>query len=207
LDQALALLQEPGEGPVVIADRADNPGGGAPGDSTWFIERVLARRIGGVAVGPVWDPIAVRQCFAAGEGGVFDLRFAGKMGPTSGRPVDARVRVIGCVRGATQTFVDARDDLGDAAAVEVLGHDLAVVLVTTRTQALGRDLFSNLGVAPERRRVVIVKSFTHFNASFRPIARAVLYTGGPGPLTLDVRQLPYTKLTRRLWPLVEDPFS
>jgi microcystin degradation protein MlrC len=210
LDEAAALLARPaatGKGPVVIADRADNPGGGAPGDSTWFIERVLARGIEGVAVGPVWDPIAVRQCFAAGEGGVFDLRFAGKMGPTSGRPVDARVRVIRCVRAATQTFVDARDDLGDAASIELLGHDLAVVLVTTRTQALGRDLFAALGIDLERRRIVIVKSFTHFNASFRPIARAVLYTGGPGPLTLDIRQVPYTKLSRPLWPLVEDPFA
>jgi len=53
----------------------------------------------------------------------------------------------------------------------------------------------------------VVKSFTHFNASFRPIARAVLYTGGPGPLTLNVRDVPYTKLKRPLWPRVEDPFA
>jgi microcystin degradation protein MlrC len=168
----------------------------------------MARGIEGVAVGPVWDPIAVKQCFAAGEGGVFALRFAGKMGPTSGRPIDARVRVLKCRRDATQTFIKARDDLGDAASIELIDHGgLAVALISTRTQALGRDLFSGLGIDPEQRRILIVKSFTHFNAAFRPIARAVLYTGGPGPLTLDVRQVPYTKLVRPLWPLVEDPFA
>ena len=208
LDEAEVLLARPGQGPVVIADRADNAGGGAPSDSTYFLERIMSRRIGGAAVGPVWDPIAVKQCFAAGEGGAFALRFAGKMGPTSGRPIDARVRVIRCVRGATQTFAGARDELGDAASIELLDHDgLAVALVTTRTQALGRDLFSGLGIDLDRRRIVVVKSFTHFNASFRPIARAVLYTGGPGPLTLNVRDVPYTKLARPLWPLVEDPFA
>ncbi len=208
LDEALASLEGPGKGPVVIADRADNAGGGAPSDSTYFLDRVMARGIDGAAVGPVWDPIAVKQCFAAGEGGVFALRFAGKMGPLSGRPIDARVRVIRCVRGATQTFADARDELGDAASIELLDHaGLAVVLITTRTQALGRDLFSGLGIDPERRRILIVKSFTHFNAAFRPIARTVLYTGGPGPLTLDVRQVPYTKVARPLWPLVGDPFA
>jgi microcystin degradation protein MlrC len=208
LDEALRLLAGPGDGPVVIADRADNAGGGAPSDSTWFLDRVIARGVDGVAVGPVWDPIAVRQCFAAGAGATFDLRFAGKMGPTSGRPIDARVRVIRCVRAASQTFAGARDDLGDAASVELLGHrGLAVVLVSTRTQALGRDLFTGLGIDPTTRRIVIVKSFTHFNAAFRPIARAVLYTGGPGPLTLDVRQVPYTKIARPLWPLVDDPFA
>ena len=54
---------------------------------------------------------------------------------------------------------------------------------------------------------MIVKSFAHFQAAFRPIARAVLFTGGPGPLTLDVRDVPYTKIARPLWPLVEDPFA
>jgi len=208
LDEALSLLEKPGSGPVVVADRADNAGGGAPSDSTYFIERAIARGIEGVAVGPLWDPIAVKQCFVAGEGGVFALRFGGKMGPTSGWPIDARVRVLRCQRDATQTFIKARDDLGDAASIELLDHGgLAVVLISTRTQALGRDLFSGLGIDPERRRIVIVKSFTHFNAAFRPIARATLYTGGPGPLTLDVRQVPYTKLARPLWPLVEDPFA
>ncbi len=208
LDEAERLLAKPGKGPVVIADRADNAGGGAPSDSTYFMDRVIARRIEGVAVGPVWDPIAVKQCLAAGEGGVFHLRFAGKMGPTSGRPIDARVRVIRCVRGATQTFAGARDELGDAASIELLDHKgLAVVLISTRTQALGRDLFSGLGIDPAARRIVIVKSFTHFNAAFRPIARAVLYTGGPGPLTLNVRDVPYTKIARPLWPLVADPFA
>jgi len=29
--------------PVVIADGSDNPGGGAPGDSTFFLRRLLER--------------------------------------------------------------------------------------------------------------------------------------------------------------------
>jgi len=206
LDEALKRLDAPGTGPVVIADRADNAGGGAPSDSTFFLERLIARGIEGASVGPVWDPIAVKQCFSAGEGGVFQLRFGGKMGPTSGRPIDAKVRVIRCVPAATQTFANARDELGDAAAIELVDHKgLSVVLISTRTQALGRDLFSGLGIDPTSRRILILKSFAHFNAAFRPIARAVLHTGGPGPLTLDVRQIPYTKLTRPLWPIVENP--
>ena len=208
LDEAERLLAAPGQGPVVIADRADNAGGGAPSDSSYFIDRAVARGIEGVAVGPVWDPVAVKLCLAAGEGAVFALRFAGKMGPTSGWPVDARVRVLRCVRDGFQTFAGARDEIGDAAAIELVDHkDLAVVLIGTRTQALGLDLFTGLGIDPSRRRIVIVKSFAHFQAAFRPIARVVLFTGGPGPLTLDVRDVPYTKIARPLWPLVEDPFA
>ena len=65
IDAALALQATPlaqGEraGPVVIADGADNPGGGAPGDSTWILRRLVERGVRGAAVGPLWDPIAVR---------------------------------------------------------------------------------------------------------------------------------------------------
>jgi microcystin degradation protein MlrC len=85
LDQALAL----GCGPVVLADSADNPGGGAAGDSTFLLQRLLARGIGAAALGPLWDPIAVRFAFEAGVGAQLPLRVGGKTGPMSGVPVDA----------------------------------------------------------------------------------------------------------------------
>src|SRR3546814_14459877 len=52
LDEALAF----DGGPVVLADRPDNPGSGAPGDSTFILRRLLERGIGNVALGPLWDP-------------------------------------------------------------------------------------------------------------------------------------------------------
>ena len=45
IDQALA---EP-QGPVVMADGADNPGGGAAGDSTFVLRRLLERGVQGPA--------------------------------------------------------------------------------------------------------------------------------------------------------------
>jgi microcystin degradation protein MlrC len=45
LDAALA-----GNGTVVLGDGSDNPGGGAPGDSTFILRRILERRIGGVCL-------------------------------------------------------------------------------------------------------------------------------------------------------------
>jgi len=56
IDRALAIA----DGPVVIADVSDNPGGGAPGDATFFLRRVLERGLSGVASGYYWDPMAVR---------------------------------------------------------------------------------------------------------------------------------------------------
>ena len=73
--------------PVVMADPADNAGGGAPSDNTTMLRQMIERNVEDAALGPIWDPIAVRLCFDAGEGAVFPLRFGGKTGPASG-PAD-----------------------------------------------------------------------------------------------------------------------
>jgi microcystin degradation protein MlrC len=205
MEEALEEALRTEGGPVVIADRADNAGGGSPSDSTYFLRLLIERGIKPAAIGPIWDPIAVKLCFNAGEGASFDLRLGGKMGPSSGQPIDARVRVIACRRNAYQTFGKAREPLGDAVSVEIDG--IAAVLISSRTQAFGTDLFSGLGIDPQRQKVIVVKSYAHFTAAFAPIARRILHTGGPGPLTLDPLEVPFRHVRRPIWPLDPEPFA
>ena len=59
LDEALdAALATPG-GPIVLADVADNAGGGAPGDSTYVLRALLERGIENAVTGTYYDPMAV----------------------------------------------------------------------------------------------------------------------------------------------------
>ncbi|MGE0724390.1 MAG: M81 family metallopeptidase [Alphaproteobacteria bacterium] len=205
IDEALDKASARNDGTVVIADPSDNAGGGAPSDSTYILRRMMERKITNAALGPIWDPIAVRMCFDAGEGARFALRFGGKMGPTSGDPIDATVTVTKLVRNATQTFGHALSQVGDAAAIDVDG--IAIVLITNRQQAKGTDLFTNLGIDPTKRRMVVVKSTNHFYASFGPIAAEVLYTDAPGSLPRDFTKLPYTRVKRPKWPLDPNPWA
>jgi microcystin degradation protein MlrC len=89
IDTALDEAMASGECPVVLADGADNPGGGAPGDSTFILRRMIERGIGNACIGPLWDPIAARIAFDAGVGATLMLRIGGKIGPLSGQPLDA----------------------------------------------------------------------------------------------------------------------
>ena len=186
-------------GPMVIADPSDNAGGGAPSDSTVILRRLIERGVKDAALAPIWDPMAVRLCFMAGVGGKISLRFGGKTAPTSGQPIDAEVTVTRLVRDATQTFVGAKVPLGDCAAIHLGGID--VVLITKRTQALGADLFTGMGVAIAGKRIVVVKSTNHFHAAFAPLASRVLYCDSGGPIPRDHRKVPYTRLQRPIWPL------
>ncbi|MFO1329164.1 MAG: M81 family metallopeptidase [Rubrivivax sp.] len=205
LDAALALLDNgagaagPG-GPVVLADRADNPGSGAPGDSTFILRRLVERGIGGVAVGPLWDPVAVRICHEAGEGATLPLRVGGKIGPTSGDPLDLTVTVKALRREHRMTALSGSlQSVGDAAWVEADGVD--IVLVTVRRQATGTDLFTGLGCDLAARRLIVVKSAQHFHAAFSKVAKHVLYVGAPGAATPFLHTLPYRKIRRPMWPL------
>ncbi len=201
LDEALGMEG----GPVVIADVADNAGGGAPGDSTFFLKRMLERGMRDVASGFYWDPMAVTFCQDAGVGATFDLRVGGKCGRSSGDPVDLTVTVKGLADNPTQRFGLAPDPMGATAWVEAKGINL--VITALRTQVFHPEGFTKLGLDLQRMKIVVVKSTQHFHAGFFPIAKAILYAGGPGALHPDFAKVPYTKLTRPYWPRVEDPFA
>ena len=188
--------------PVVMADPADNAGGGAPSDNTTLLRQMIERNVADAALGPIWDPIAVRLCFDAGEGAMFPLRFGGKTGPASGVPIDALVTVTALKRDCWQSFGPTQVPLGDCAAVRV--GDIDVVLIANRTQALGLELFRNLGIEPTARKLVVVKSTNHFMAAFGPIAQKVIYVNSDGPLSRDYRNIPYTRVQRPIWPLDAD---
>jgi len=201
LDEALANEG----GPVILADVADNPGGGAAGDSTFLLRRIIERGIRDVASGIYWDPIAVRFCKEAGIGAAFDLRIGGKCGVASGDPLDLRVTVKGLGDDLTQRFGGAPDKMGSAAWVEAQGVD--IVINTFRTQVFHPEAFTKLGLDPATRKIVVLKSRQHFHAGFAPIAKAVLYVNAPGTLSPNYDLIRYTKLTRPYWPKVEDPFA
>lgn len=185
--------------PVVIADPADNAGGGAPSDNTSILRELIRVEATKAAIGPIWDPIAVRLCFDAGAGARFALRLGGKTGPASGQPVDAIVEVTSLRRDCWQSFGPTQVPLGDCAAIRIGGID--VVLITKRTQALGLELFSNLGIDPLTRKILAVKSTNHFMAAYGPIAKKVIYVESDGPLARDYRKIPYTRVQRPIWPL------
>ena len=196
LDEALAF----DGGPVVLADGADNPGGGAAGDSTFILRRLLERGIGNACLGPLWDPIAARIAFEAGVGARLNLRIGGKIGPLSGDPLDLPVKVVALQSDMFMTGLsNTPTALGDCALVEAGG--VQIVLISLRNQAMGSDLFTKLGVDLAAKKIVVVKSSQHFYASFSKVAQKVIYVGAPGAVTLDLKTLPYKKIKRPKWPI------
>ncbi len=206
MEEAITAADAHGEGPVVLADMSDNPGGGAAGDSMFIVSRLIERGIRDVAVGGIWDPVAAQICCGAGEGAEFDLRLGGKTGPASGTPLDLRVRV-GMVK--RDYYVEAlggsKRFMGDAALVHADGVDF--IVHTGRCQNTHPAFFAEFGIDISEKKILIVKSMQHFYGSYAPVASRVIYTSSPGCLIWDFTKFPYTKAARPVWPLDADPWA
>jgi microcystin degradation protein MlrC len=203
LDEAITAAYAEEKGPVVVADPSDNAGGGAASDNTNIIRRLLARGVTDAAVGPVWDPVAVQLCHAAGVGATIPLRFGGKTAVASGEPIDGEVTILGLVNDGMQSFGTAKVKFGDAAGIRIGGVDVA--LIAHRTQALGTEIFTASGIDLASKKYIGVKSTNHFHAAYAPIAAKVIYCNGEGPSSMDVRRYPYKNARRTIWPHAELP--
>jgi microcystin degradation protein MlrC len=201
LDMAVAAPA----GPVVIADMWDNPGGGTAGDATVILAAILARGIKDVAVGTIWDPIAVQICFAAGEGAEIPLRFGAKSAPHTGDPIDRIVTVKRLVEKAEMRFGESFAPFGDAAWISFDGID--VILNSTRAQSFDPSLFSVMGIEPESRKILLIKSTNHFYDSFSKIAAEIIYCAAGKPYPNRPAETNYRKARRDIWPMVEDPWG
>ncbi|WP_189425543.1 M81 family metallopeptidase [Devosia pacifica] len=202
---AVAEAMAPAEGPVVIADMWDNPGGGTAGDATVVLGELIARGATDVAVGTIWDPIAVQICFSAGVGAEIPLRFGAKSAPFTGQPIDKLVQVKKLVRQAQQRFGDSMVPIGDSALVSFDG--IEVILNTTRAQSFDYSLFEAFGIEPRNKKILLIKSTNHFYASFKRIAAKILYCSAGRPYPNDARVTPYRKAPKDIWPMVSDPLA
>jgi microcystin degradation protein MlrC len=201
IDAALAFPR----GPVIVADTSDNPGGGAAGDSTYLLRRLIERQVPDVAVGAMWDPQALEFAMKAGVGARLPLRIGGKVGALSGEPLDLDVEVRAVCEDLVGFAFGERAYLGPHIALEA--GNVVIVLSRRREQTHSPQVFTQLGIDLKSKRIVVVKSAQHFHALFAPIAAAILYASPPGTVTTDYSIVPHRRLRRPIWPLDEPPFA
>lgn len=183
LDEALDLAMQPGDGPIVIADTSDNPGGGGLGNTTWILRRILERKMTDCAVAVIVDPASVLICEQAGVGSTVELKLGGWSDPVySGGPVEvsAYVRAItdGKYVNKGRMAQGCVPKMGKTAVLEIAGN---VVLVTSvPTQPYDLNVFPTHGITPTDMRLLVVKSSIHYRATYGTVARAMYPIPVPG---------------------------
>lgn len=211
LEQALSKALASNRTPVVVADQSDNTGAGAPGDATFALRWLLDHKARDVALALFYDPEVVRIAKKAGQGATLPVRLGGKLGPSSGTPVDIEVTVLSLRDDYRQAFPQQSGEpwwkqVGDVAALRCGGID--IVVSSKRCQVFSPSIFGDFAIDPTRKRLLVVKSVQHFYGAFAPIAGEVIYMTAPGAIAIDPRHTVYHRVdTTRLYPWSDDPLA
>jgi microcystin degradation protein MlrC len=206
---AIAVAQRKGRpgSPVVIADYADNPGGGGYTDSPSLLRAMLAAGLTDAAMSALYDPESAAACHRAGIGASLPLAIGGKIDPAFGAPIEAEATVIGLSDGRFKIegpmMRGVAVDMGPSAAVRI--GSVEVVLASRRYQNYDLGFFRCCGIEPRKKAVIAVKSMQHFRAAYAPIAgEIVVVDEGGGVTSADFKKLPFHRVRRPIWPLDMD---
>ncbi len=201
-------LANPGDGVVLVADCADNPGGGGLEDSVALLSALIDAKIDRVAFGMLCDPATLQACIAAGPSARLTVQLGGRSGGAFQGPLALQVQVVS-VQPGRFTFTGPMSrgialDIGPTAVLRVGGID--IVVAGSRHQVLDPGFFTHAGIDPAQYAVVVVKSSQHFRAAFGPMARQILVIdSGDGLTSFDLRAFGHRKVRRPVYPLDELP--
>ena len=207
VDDAVRQAMAAPEGPIVLADIADNPGGGAPADGTVMLDALIRLGAKRAALVPMVDAAAVQKAIEAGEGATIDVELGGHIDSFHGEPLFVRARVVRLTdgqfihKGPMNTGVPI--DLGPTAVLEVEGnHGGSVQVITTslRYQPTDLEVLRSQGIEPADQQILVVKSSVHYRAAFTPIAKEIIEVDTPGLTSPHIDKLDLKRIERPAWP-------
>ena len=205
--RAIADAAPPGSGPVVLLDHSDNCASGGTMDTMTVLGAILDAGLEEVAAFAVYDPAAVQEMIAAGVGADVTLSLGGKLDmPAIGlagepRTVSGRVRLVcdGRYRNRGPMARGQMNNMGPTALLDT--GKVQIVVISNHVEPHDLAAFTAVGIAPEMKRFVMLKSRIHWRAGLRNLAHAVVECAGTGVCTSDYAALNFKKVRRPIYPL------
>ncbi len=203
LKQSLQYTAKARQRPIVMADIGDNPGGGTPEDGTVVLKAIIDGRLTGGVIALIWDPEAVEKSVKAGLGNSVEVELGGHTDNLHGSPlrVEGNVKLVSdgqfISNGPMGSGVP--EDLGPTVILDIAGND--VIVTSKRYQPLDLTIYKKLGIKPEEKRFIVVKSSVHFRAAHEPIASKIIELDTPGLTSPRLAGFGFKNIRRPIFPL------
>ena len=194
-------------GPIVVADYADNPGGGGYGDATNLLAALLRAGISDACFGPIVDPQTVQQLRDVALGSTVTVQLGGKTDASQGGgPLALEATVLlhsdGHYYAQGPMTGGLNKTWGPTVVLRVQGFEILVV--TQPAQMLDLAQFTAFGIDPRGTKVVGIKSMQHFRAAFEPIAAKVIVCDSGALCSPHPASKTYRRVPRPIFPLDQD---
>jgi microcystin degradation protein MlrC len=178
-----------------VTDSGDNPTAGAPGDTPYFLSRLLEKDVPDAVFASMPDAEATRICFEAGEGATVSLSLGGKMDAAHGDPVE--------LTGTVEHLYRPEKGVKEASMATVRVGGVHVIVTDLRKAFVYLDDFRKAGVEPLEHKMVVVK-LGYLMPELRDAAPREILAFSPGYADMDLTRLPYKYVTRPVFPLDKD---
>ncbi|GGF37517.1 microcystinase C [Aliidongia dinghuensis] len=208
-DEAVALAKATGEQrgrpPVLLADVADNPGGGGRGNTVFLLRALLDAGARNVLLGVLTDPELAAEAHSLGEGVAFAARFNRAEQATYSEPFEAQATILrlsdGKGVGRRGQLAGCAFDLGPSVALAIDG--IVLIVITHRHQCHEPAFFELFGLNIGAARTVVLKSRGHFRAAFDEFftPEQIVEVDAPGLTSPLLSRFDFKKLPRPVVPL------
>lgn len=194
--------------PIILADVADNPGGGGRGNTTYLLRALRGAKAQGVFFGVFNDAALAAKAHELGEGAIFTASFNTQEHQEFSLPFDCEAKVIklsdGKFVGRRGVLRNVSSDMGPSALLDLGG--IQVVVISIRCQCMDPRQFEIFDLDISQARVVVVKSRGHFRGGFDEFFKPeqIYEVDCPGLTSPVLANFTWTKLPRPVYPLDEE---
>lgn len=212
MERAVALAAQAADrtsSPIILADTADNPGGGGRGNTTWLLRALHEAKIPGVVLGVFIDPDLAADAHAAGAGSHLQAVF-NRMESQFSRRLEcgATVQCLtdGSAIGRRGVSAGRLFSLGPSALLRLDGSGMLVVVGSLRRQLADPMMLEMHGIDIGIASCVVVKSRGHFRAGFDEFfsPQQIFEVDSPGLTSPVLTNFAWQRLPRPVFPLDRD---
>ena len=182
------IESQPTDGLTLLIEPSDNIGGGAPGDGTGLLRKILEHRLAKVAV-CINDPAAVRALHAKE---VTTLEIGGKGSRFDPGPVTLDVERVSLGDGRfrledPQSHLASMHgdyfDMGDCAVVRHKG--ITLLLTSKKTPPFDLGQWRSQGIEPTDMDYILIKGAVAHRRAYDPITARSFWVDTPGPCRME----------------------
>lgn len=185
--------------PVILADSADSPNGGAVGDSVCVALRLQERGSKIKVAMSVRDAEAVEQAFCMGVGATGVFRVGGKMTPGLAGPFMAEGTVVGLYEN--DPLNGKHPKIGKTAVVRF--GNIEMLLCTEGSSSRTPEMYRDFGIEPNDCDLIVIKANTSFRAFFAPVTDLIYVADTPGAGASNLRRLDWRMVPQTMYPFTE----
>jgi microcystin degradation protein MlrC len=177
--------------PVILADVADNIGGGAPGDGTILLAELLAQRAEGAIV-LLADGEAVRAAHAAGPGAILNLALGAHSDLLHGEPLEVMATVLRLGDGdyvAGGTWMTGQSFSMGSTAVLGIDGGVTVLVMERATPPFHIEQLTSNGIDPSAASMIVAKGAVAWRSAYEAIMAEAIAVNTPGCCPADPKAM------------------